>query len=235
MDKNINRMLIIGANGTIGSALVRHLNKASQVSQLTRKIELYTVSRENCDYTEDSFKKNSVRLKQAGSFSSIIICIGSLHNQIVAPEKRLSQLSEEVLQEYFRINTILPSLCIKHFAHLLDKTQPSQMVALSAMVGSIEDNQLGGWYGYRSSKTALNMMFKTASIEVARTNKMACLATIHPGTTQGPLSKPFASGVSKDKYYTPDQSAERIYNLTLGLKAEQTGSFFNWDGSILPW
>jgi NAD(P)-dependent dehydrogenase (short-subunit alcohol dehydrogenase family) len=229
MNNDINRTLIIGANGTIGSALVRYLRQQSDHT------ELYTLSRENCDYTEDSFKQHATRLKDAGTFRSIIICIGSLHNQIVTPEKRLSQLSAEVLQEYFRINTILPSLCIKHFARLLDKTQPSQMVALSAMVGSIADNQLGGWYGYRSSKAALNMIFKTASIEISRSNKMACLATIHPGTTQGPLSKPFASGVSNDKYYTPDQSAERIWSLTKGLQAQQTGSFFNWDGSILPW
>jgi NAD(P)-dependent dehydrogenase (short-subunit alcohol dehydrogenase family) len=229
MNKDINRTLVIGANGTIGSALVRYLSQPSQ------NTELYTLSRENCDYTEVSFKQNAARLKQAGWFTSIIICIGSLHNQIVTPEKRLSQLSEEVLQEYFRINTILPSLCIKHFAGLLERSKPSQMIALSAMVGSIEDNQLGGWYGYRSSKAALNMIFKTASIEIARSNKMACLATVHPGTTQGPLSKPFAAGVSKDKYYTADQSAERIYNLSQGLRAQQTGSFFNWDGSILPW
>ncbi|MGK0373903.1 MAG: NAD(P)-dependent dehydrogenase (short-subunit alcohol dehydrogenase family) [Arenicella sp.] len=229
MNNDVNRTLIIGAKGTIGSALVRYLSEAPQ------KTELYTLSRENCDYTEESFKQNAARLKQAGKFSSIIICIGSLHNQVASPEKRLSQLSAEVLHEYFQINTILPSLCVKHFAGLLDKTKPSQMVALSAMVGSITDNQLGGWYGYRSSKAALNMIFKTASIEISRSNKMACLATIHPGTTQGPLSKPFSSGVSKDKYYTADQSAERIWNLTQGLHAQQTGSFFNWDGSVLPW
>ncbi len=233
MNKDVNNTLIIGANGTIGSALVRYLENQSGAAP--QKTELYTLSRENCDYTEESFKQHAARLKEAGSFTSIIISIGTLHNNRVSPEKRLGQLSEDALLEYFRINTILPSLCIKHFAPLLDKTKPSQMVALSAMVGSIADNQLGGWYGYRSSKAALNMMFKTASIEIARSNKMACLATIHPGTTQGPLSKPFASGVSKDKNYTPDQSAERICNLTRGLQAKQTGSFFNWDGSILPW
>ena len=103
------------------------------------------------------------------------------------------------------------------------------------MVGSIEDNQLGGWYGYRSSKAALNMMIKTASIEMKRINKKACLATIHPGTTIGPLSKPFAGGVSEDKYYSAEQSANRIFELTKTLIPQQTGSFFNWDGTHLPW
>ena len=234
---NIERTLIIGANGTIGSALVRLLelaskNKSAQAAQI---VQLYTLSRENCDYSEESFKHHAARLNAVGPFTNIIICIGSLHNQVVSPEKRLNDVSEDKLLEYFRINTVLPSLCVKHFSGLLSKTKPSKMIALSAMVGSIADNRLGGWYGYRSSKAALNMMIKTASIEIARSNKMACLATIHPGTTQGPLSKPFAGGVSKDKYYTPDQSAARIWDLTQGLTAQQTGSFFNWDGSILPW
>jgi len=231
---NIERALIIGANGTIGSALVRLLGQAIQ-SQLVQIPELYTLSRENCDYSEESFKHHATRLNAVGPFTNIIICIGSLHNKVVSPEKRLSDLSEDTLLEYFRINTVLPSLCVKHFSGLLNKTKSSKMVALSAMVGSIGDNRLGGWYGYRSSKAALNMMIKTASIEIARSNKMACLATIHPGTTQGPLSKPFSGGVSKDKYYTPDQSAARIWDLTQGLTAQQTGSFFNWDGSNLPW
>ena len=126
-------------------------------------------------------------------------------------------------------------MCIKYFVELLDKKNASQFVVLSAMVGSISDNKLGGWYGYRSSKAALNMIVKTAAIEITRSNKSACLAVIHPGTTQGALSKPFSSGISKDKYYTPAQSAERVWSLTQNLHSEQTGSFFNWDGSELPW
>ena len=153
----------------------------------------------------------------------------------MSPEKRLSQLNTDALTEYFRINTVIPSLCLRFFHKLLDKQSSSKFVFLSAMVGSIGDNQLGGWYGYRSSKAALNMMVKTASIEVKRSNKKACLAVIHPGTTQGPLSKPFSAGVSKDKYYTPAQSAQRIIELSESLEAEQTGQFFNWDGSLLPW
>jgi NAD(P)-dependent dehydrogenase (short-subunit alcohol dehydrogenase family) len=118
---------------------------------------------------------------------------------------------------------------------LLDKSEPSQFAFLSAMVGSIGDNRLGGWYGYRSSKAALNMIVKTASIEVSRSNKMAAFAVIHPGTTIGSLSKPFASGIPKNKYYTAEQSASRILSLTESLTPEQSGSFFNWDGSHLPW
>ncbi len=221
-------VLLIGANGTIGGAL------ADLISS-DQSVKLYKLSRDDTDYSEESLANHASMLKLAGAFSQIICCIGTLHNDVVSPEKRLSHLSQEVLSEYFHINTILPALCIKHFVGLLDKRNSSQFIALSAMVGSIGENQLGGWYGYRSSKAALNMMIKTASIEVARSNKSACLAVIHPGTTQGPLSKPFASGVSKDKYYTPAQSAERIWTLSKELTVSQTGSFFNWDGSVLEW
>jgi len=222
----LDRTLIIGANGTIGSALVELLSS---------KTQLYTLSRDETDYSETSLDDHANRLSQEGAFTNIICCIGVLHNSRIGPEKRLGHLSKTVLEEYFFINSILPALCMKHFVSLLDRQRKSQFVVLSAMVGSISDNKLGGWYGYRSSKAALNMMVKTAAIELARSNKMACLAAVHPGTTRGTLSKPFASGLAKDKYYSPAISAERIWLLMKGLRAEQSGSFFNWDGSKLPW
>ena len=228
MNEGQKNVLLIGSNGTIGAAL------ADLISS-DQSIKLYKLSRDDTDYSEESLAEHAKSLKLAGAFSRVICCIGTLHNEVVSPEKCLAHLSQKALSEYFQINTILPALCIKHFAGLLDKQNASQFIALSAMVGSIGENQLGGWYGYRSSKAALNMMIKTASIEVARSNRKACLAVVHPGTTQGPLSKPFAGGVSKDKYYTAAQSAERIWTLSEELTANQTGSFYNWDGSILEW
>ena len=222
----MKKALLIGANGTIGSALA---------TAMRENYELHTLSREQTDYSEKSLELIAKRLKEKGSFSLIICCVGVLHNEKVSPEKRLGQLNEASLSEYFRVNTIIPALCLRFFQTLLDKQAPSQFTFLSAMVGSIGDNSLGGWYGYRSSKAALNMMIKTASIEVKRTNKMAALAVIHPGTTIGPLSKPFSAGVSKDNYYTPEQSAQRILNVSESLTPEQTGGFFNWSGTHLPW
>ena len=222
----MKRALIIGANGTIGGALSK---------LMAPQYKLHTLNRSETDYSETSLTSLSAQLKEQGDFHTIICCIGTLHNDIVTPEKRLSQISQDALAEYFRINTILPTLCLKAFSPLLSKTEPSRFTFLSAMVGSIEDNALGGWYGYRSSKAALNMIVKTASIELARTHKKSALAVIHPGTTQGPLSKPFSSGVNRDNYYTPEQSAERILEVTESLQAENTGSFYNWDGSKLPW
>lgn len=222
----MKRALIIGANGTIGRALQ---------DLMATQYELHTLTQAETDYSDESLSSLRAALKAKGEFDTIICCIGTLHNDIVGPEKRLSQINHDVLTEYFRINTILPALCLKAFSSLLSKTEPSRFTFLSAMVGSIGDNALGGWYGYRSSKAALNMMVKTASIELKRTHKNSALAVIHPGTTQGPLSKPFSSGVNLENYYTPQQSAERVLAITESLKAENTGSFYNWDGSELPW
>jgi len=220
------RAILIGANGTIGSSLA---------DLMRSEYELYTLSREDTDYSEASLEKIRTGFAAQGAFSTIICCIGSLHSDKLAPEKKLDQVNEETLSEYFRINTILPALCIRYFQGLLDKQAPAQFCVLSAMVGSIGDNRLGGWYGYRGSKAALNQIVRTASIEVARTNKNACLAAVHPGTTIGPLTKPFSAGIAKNKYYTPEQSAKRILRLSEALVPEQTGRFFNWDGSELQW
>lgn len=222
----MKRALIIGANGTIGSALA---------TLASENYQLETLSRETTNYSEDELTALAKDYKERGVFDLIICCIGVLHNENVSPEKRLAHLNEASLAEYFRINVILPSLCLKAFSKLLNKQTDSRFVFLSAMVGSITDNELGGWYGYRSSKAALNMMIKTASVELARVNKCAALAVIHPGTTIGELSKPFASGVAKDKYYTPQQTASRLLNVAESLTKRNSGTFYNWDGSVLPW
>lgn len=246
----MKRALIIGSAGTIGNALSELLQHDYQLRTISRPNfdltagqsfhqtshqTLESNSNFTTDYSDQSLAKLAQRVKEEGALDLIICCIGVLHNELLAPEKRLSQVNSEKLAEYFRINTILPTLCLKEFAPLLNKQSRSRFVLLSAMVGSITDNALGGWYGYRSSKAALNMMVKTASIELARTHKTSSLAVIHPGTTRGPLSKPFASNVSSDKYYTPKQSAERILSVVESLTPERSGSFLNWDGSDIPW
>ena len=222
----MKRTLVIGAQGTIGRALVSNLKECTKVSSLSQK---------NCDYRSESLDQAAAEIAQGGMVQQIYCCIGVLHNQDLSPEKRLAHLESETLAEYFRINSILPALCVKYLSPLLDKSQYSQFVVLSAMVGSIGDNKLGGWYGYRSSKAALNMLVKTASVELARTNKKASIVVVHPGTTKGSLSKPFAAGISKDKYYTAEESAQRIIAIADTLTPQQSGQFFNWDGSTLEW
>lgn len=218
--------LIIGANGTIGSALVKVFKGNSKVTKLTRE---YT------DYREASLAKIAKEFSSELRFRHIVCCIGTLHDTEVQPEKSLKQVNADFLEHYFYVNSILPMLLIKHFSPLLDKNNRSCFACLSAMVGSTEDNQLGGWYGYRASKAALNSLIKTSSIELKRTNGNAALVAIHPGTTVSDLSTPFAKGVDPEKYYKPEQSAQRIKSVMESITPKQTGGFFNWDGSVIPW
>jgi len=195
-----------------------------------------SLSRKDTNYEEADLVAYVKQLKQDGyEFDQIICCIGTLHDDIAQPEKSLRQVNAEVLQHYFYVNSILPSIIIKVFSPLLNKSTSSRMACLSAMVGSTEDNQLGGWYGYRASKAALNSLIKTASIELKRSHKNSTLVAIHPGTTVGNLSKPFAKNIDPSKYYTPDQTAKRIQQVVADLKPEQTGSFLNWNGNVIPW
>jgi NAD(P)-dependent dehydrogenase (short-subunit alcohol dehydrogenase family) len=222
--------LIIGSRGAIGKALVQHLSSSYRVSEL---------SRGNCDYTEQDLATHACRLAELGVFDLVICCIGVLHSDYLSPEKRIAQFDPEKMLEYYRVNAVLPGLCLKTFTPLLKRPSGdlgiSKFLVLSAMVGSIEDNKLGGWYGYRSSKAALNMLLKTAAIEIGRINKRAVLAAIHPGTTIGPLSKPFSGRVSKDKYYSPEESALRIVSVAESLDMQSNGTFLNWDGTQLAW
>lgn len=228
--------LIIGAKGTIGAALL---------DTLQQRYEVTSLSRDDTDYSETNLQQFSERFREqfkdqsttASSFRHIICCIGTLHDDVVQPEKSLRQLQANTLQHYFYVNSVLPALLIKHFSPLLnnDGASTATFSCLSAMVGSTQDNQLGGWYGYRASKAALNSLVKTAAIEIRRRNKNAAVIAIHPGTTVGNLSAPFAKNVKPGKYYTPQQSAQRIHHVLEQLTAEQTGQFLNWDGQPIAW
>ena len=133
------------------------------------------------------------------------------------------------------INTIGPALCAKYSASLLNKDSQSIYAVLSARVGSISDNRLGGWYGYRASKAALNMFLKTYSIELSRNNKSAIAVGLHPGTVDTSLSKPFQSRVPKEQLLTPECAAQYIVSVLENLKKTDSGAIFAWDGTkILP-
>ena len=224
--------LVIGGYSTIGKAIAEELGSAYRV---------FTLSRKDTDYSVDDLARHRQVFAGYGSFSRIVCCLGVLQNDSVGPEKKLADITAEKLAEYFYINSILPMLCLQGFYSLLakptnqDTKTHAVFACLSAMVGSIEGNNLGGWYGYRSSKAALNMLVKTTAIEVHRTNKSAIIAAIHPGTTVSDLSKPFEHNIDKTKYYTAERSAKRICNVMDQLQPSQTGNFFNWDGSRIAW
>ena len=212
----MKKALVIGAQGTIGAAIVDHLQG---------RYEVHALSRNKTDFSEEGLKDAAtalqLKLDDPSPFELIICTIGFLSKpgvspekkladldaqSLMAPEKKLADLDAQSLMEYFSVNAVIPALCLKYFSPMLKRDSKSCFAVLSAMVGSIQDNKLGGWYGYRSSKAALNMLIKTASIELKRTNKVSVVVAIHPGTTIGPLTQPFSKNIDKSKYYDLDST-----------------------------
>ena len=169
-----------------------------------------------------------------GLLDLVIVAPGILHAPGGRPEKSLRDIDLEQLTEVFTTNAFITPMVAKHMKGLLSRTRSSSFVALSAMVGSIEDNALGGWYGYRASKAALNMFVKTIAIELKRSGYKTRVAAIHPGTTETELSKLFLSGV-KHKVWVPNESATNILNVINELKPDEVGAFKNWDGTTIAW
>ena len=195
-------------------------------------VGIHRQSEYSLDYQDPaSIESCANALDAAGPFQLIINAIGVLHSQDWMPEKKLDDLNAEQLSELFKINTIGPALTIRHFSKLLDP-QHAIMVSLSAKVGSIEDNRLGGWYSYRASKAALNMLIKTASIELARTKPKVALIAMHPGTVNSRLSKPFRG---EQIGRAPQDAVADMFQVIQNLQLTDSGSFLTYSGEKLPW
>lgn len=174
--------------------------------------------------------------EETNRLDRIVNVAGLLHDGAgIAPEKRLDAISADALQKVFAVNAFGPLLVLKHFHPLLRHEGRAILANVSARVGSISDNGLGGWYAYRGSKAALNMFTRTASIELGRRAPNAIVVAIHPGTVDTQLSEPFQRGVPKDKLFQVDLAAAQILDVLDGLEPKQTGSFLAWDGSDIPW
>jgi NAD(P)-dependent dehydrogenase (short-subunit alcohol dehydrogenase family) len=223
------RALIIGSSGTIGSAFVELLQSNPSCSEV---IGIHRHSEYSIDYQDPtSIESCASSLSVQQPFQLIINTIGVLHSNDWMPEKKLDDLNAEQLMELLKINTIGPALTIRHFSKLLDRKN-GIMVTLSAKVGSIEDNRLGGWYSYRASKAALNMLIKTASIELARTKPNVALIAMHPGTVNSRLSKPFRG---EQIGRPPLDAVTDMFNVIENLTLEDSGSFLSYSGEKLPW
>jgi NAD(P)-dependent dehydrogenase (short-subunit alcohol dehydrogenase family) len=231
---------IIGASGAVGSAFISIILKKYDVSNL------YAFSRTGQSFDHSRVVSNIINLEDENSIAHaasyiqekldlIIVATGILHDNDTLPEKSLKELSSSNFQKLFSINTIGPALVAKHFLPLLAKDKTPIMAFLSARVGSISDNNLGGWYSYRASKAALNMIIKNLSIEVARKNKNAVIVGIHPGTVDSKLSKPFQSNIQKEKLFTPEHSAKQMLNVIDKLQPENSGSIFAYDGQKIEY
>ena len=223
--------LVIGASGAIGSAMVHLLQndpRCSRVVGLSRTSETAAI-----DFADPgSIERAAAHMRTLGPWHLILITTGLLHGPQGMPEKRLAQLNYAQMEATFRVNTVGPALAIAHFAPLLPTSSRSVLAVLSAKVGSIGDNRLGGWYSYRASKAALNMLVKTASIEVARTHPLGVLAALHPGTVNSALSAPFRGA---EIGRAPATAATELLAVLDGLQPEQTGRFWAYDGQSLPW
>ena len=160
-----------------------------------------------------------------------INAIGFLHDNYYSPEKKLQDINLEYMKKCFEINTIPTALMIKYFCPLMIKEEKSIFASISAKVGSISDNYLGGWYSYRASKAALNQIIKTSSIEQKRLNKNLIMVSVHPGTVNTKLSSPF---IGKRKVQTPSEAATKIINLLETLTLEDSGLFFDYNKNIIP-
>ena len=221
--------LVIGSSGTIGGAFLDLLENNPLCSSV---VGIHRHSEHSINYQHPgSIETCAAALSQEAPFQLIINTIGVLHSSDWMPEKKLDDLNAEQLMELMKINAISPALTIRHFSKLLDPKN-SIMVTLSAKVGSIEDNRLGGWYSYRASKAALNMLIKTASIEWARTKPNTALISMHPGTVNSGLSKPFrGEQIGRPAH----DAAADMFRVIESLKKEDSGSFISYSGERLPW
>lgn len=234
MSFNPENIAILGAAGAIGSAFTKRLSEKypnASIFAFSRKGAAYSI-----DYSSEASLSRAAELATKDRpLDLVIVANGILHDEDLMPEKSLRDLSADNFQRIFEANTITPALIAKHFLPKLNKEHTSMFAALSARLGSISDNQLGGWYAYRASKAALNMIIKNAAIEVGRRNKHTIVVGLHPGTVDSDLSKPFQSNLADEKIFTPDYSAQKLLDVLESLSPEQTGKCFAWDGpEILP-
>lgn len=209
--------LIIGASGGIGAALL-----ARGGVGLSRSHDGFDIT------SEVSVAHHLGAL--SGSFDRIIVATGALEIEGLRPEKSLKSLEAGALMAQFSLNAIGPALVLKHALRLMPRDRVAQFAVLSARVGSIGDNALGGWYGYRAAKAALNQLIHTASIEVARSHPLAILSLIHPGTVATSLTSAYAAG---HPTVTPTIAADNILRVLDGVT--QTGRFWDWQGNEIPW
>jgi NAD(P)-dependent dehydrogenase (short-subunit alcohol dehydrogenase family) len=222
------RALVIGGSGALGSAFCEWLNddpRCAAVRQLGRS----TIPALDLEHP-DSIAQAAAELAEEGPYQLIVHAAGLLHRDGIKPEKSYAAIEADAMQAVFQINTLGPALVLRHFLPLLDRS--GAMAMLSAKVGSIGDNRLGGWYAYRSSKAALNMLIKTAAIELARTRPQTRLLSLHPGTVISGLSQPFrgASGARPAPI-----AARELLSVIDGLAPADSGSFFAYNGERLPW
>ena len=217
------RVLLIGASGGIGSAL----------AQAWAGPGLVTLSRsgDGLDVTDEASVAQAAQALE-GPFDLIFDATGGLRIGDSGPEKALEQIDPAVMAAQFALNAIGPALLLKHFGPLMPREGRAVFASLSARVGSIGDNRLGGWISYRAAKAALNQVIRTASIEMTRRNRDSVVVALHPGTVATPLTRPY---LGRHPSVTPEEAAGRLTAVLAGLTRAQTGGFYDYAGKEIPW
>lgn len=237
VSKMSRSVLIIGGSSRIGQAIAEQCSNAGAVVSLISRQPAAQASPwwhyQDAEQTEAS-SQECIEQALAHNPDTIFICNGVLHDAAGMPEKTIRQLDSAQLAQRLHSNVIIPAQYLRSLLRYLTRTAQVKVLVLSAKVGSIGDNQLGGWYSYRMSKAALNMLVKNLSLEVARLNPSACIVAVHPGTTDTPLSEPFQSNLPQGQLQTAEQTAQRLLKVRDGLTPEVSGALLNWDGSVLP-
>jgi NAD(P)-dependent dehydrogenase (short-subunit alcohol dehydrogenase family) len=240
-------IVLAGASGAIGQALLQQLLAMpnTQTVYVLHRTDMANgvldsrVRLVACDITQTlDLQGLAARLKADEININVLMnATGLLHSEVLQlkPEKALSQLNLNALQHSFALNAFAPILLLQAVLPSIAKQNPAWIVNLSARVGSISDNRLGGWYAYRAAKSAQNQLFKTAAIELSRSHPQAICLQLHPGTVDSALSKPFQAGVAADKLFTPEQSAAYLLQVIASKTPADTGTFWDWNNTAVAW
>lgn len=220
-----NAALVIGASGGIGAACCACLrDEGWDVTPLSRRDHGFDVT--------DPASVESLLRARAGPFDLILVATGALEAGGHGPEKSLRQVSAEALAAQFALNAIGPAMVLRHAPRLMPRDRRAVFAALSARVGSIGDNRLGGWYGYRAAKAALNQLLRSGAIEIARTHPLAVVAALHPGTVATRLTEGWRGS---NPAVRPQEAARNLLRVIEGLEPADTGCFRDWAGKPVPW
>lgn len=237
------RVVVAGASGGIGRMLIDHLAacpKVDGILALSRSpagIDHDKVEQALIDFDDEKTiaAASALAARHASGIDLVLVATGLLHEADgIRPEKTWRSLTPHALARVFQVNAIGPALMAKHFLPMLAPDRKAVFCALSARVGSIGDNRLGGWHAYRASKAALNMLIKTFSIELARRHPGAVCIGLHPGTVETGLSAPFRSGIRPEKLFTPSCAAIHLLEVIDQINPADSGRQFAWDGQVIP-
>lgn len=244
--------LVAGASSGVGLAVCRQLlarGDVAQVFAVSRSaacaLPLMDLAAEHpgrlhriaADLTEPAGRQRIATTVSAHTARLHLVfnAAGILHDDDLQPEKSLQQLQLRALQRSFELNAFAPILLVQAVLPLLPTDQPAVIASLSARVGSISDNQLGGWYSYRAAKAAQNQLFRTLAVELKRSHPRTVCLQLHPGTVDTPLSAPFKVRVPAGKLFSPEYAAERLLTVIAGAGPADSGRFIAYDGSEIPW